>query len=62
MGVNKARYLMALDFGTGAGRCVVISVDGKEHYSAYHEWAFDAPRNAQPGGFSFDPGNSGSAR
>jgi len=56
MGVNKARYLMALDFGTGAGRCVVISVDGKEHYSAYHEWAFDAPRNAQPGGFSFDPG------
>ena len=53
---NKTkRFLMALDFGTGAGRCFLIEIGGQESYSAYSEWAFDAPLEAQPGGFSFDP-------
>ncbi len=54
MGTRK-QYLMALDFGTGAGRCVLAEVSGQETHTGYIEWAFDAPPDAQPGGFSFDP-------
>ncbi|MDY6875580.1 MAG: FGGY family carbohydrate kinase [Chloroflexota bacterium] len=55
MSSKTKRFLMALDFGTGAGRCFIIEVGGRENSSAYSEWAFDAPPDAQPGGFSFDP-------
>jgi sugar (pentulose or hexulose) kinase len=49
------RYFMVLDFGTGAGRCSLVEVGGREHYSAQQEWFFEAPPDAQPGGFCFDP-------
>ena len=49
------KYFMILDFGTGAGRCSLVEIAGKEHIAAHREWFFDAPADAQPGGFSFDP-------
>jgi sugar (pentulose or hexulose) kinase len=52
---TSERYLMALDFGTGAGRCVLTDINGQRTHTGYFEWAFDAPADAQPGGFSFDP-------
>lgn len=49
------QYLMALDFGTGAGRCSLVDVDGERMVSAYHEWSYDQPLDAQPGGCEFSP-------
>ena len=49
------QYLLAFDAGTGAGRCVLISQDGKKIYSTYQEWSYIP--TSQPGsmGISFDP-------
>ena len=52
---NDQDYLMALDFGTGAGRCFIVSLDGQVSYDQYQEWAYDYPQEAQPGGSQFDP-------
>lgn len=47
-------YLMALDAGTGAGRCFLISTDGRKAYSAYREWHFEpVPGNQM--GLDFKP-------
>lgn len=56
MSTRKASqsYLMALDAGTGAGRCFLVSTDGKHTVEAYQEWAYDFPAEAQPGGSQFD--------
>jgi sugar (pentulose or hexulose) kinase len=48
------RYLMALDAGTGAGRCFLVSLDGQHAIDAYEEWSYDFPPEAQPGGAQFD--------
>lgn len=48
----KGKYLAAIDAGTGAGRCLLISLDGKEVYSAYREWSYFNPPDA-PGGTEF---------
>lgn len=52
---ESRRFFMALDVGTGAGRAVLVDVEGREIYSGYQEWTFDYPPDAQPGGVSFDP-------
>jgi sugar (pentulose or hexulose) kinase len=49
------RFLMVLDFGTGAGRCSLVEVGGQKVFAAQQEWGFEAPPEAQPGGFSFVP-------
>lgn len=45
---------MALDAGTGAGRCFLISLDGKQTIETYQEWSYDFPEDAQPGGAQFE--------
>jgi len=49
------RFLLVVDFGTGAGRCILVDVDADESHSAFREWAFEADPDGQPGGFRFDP-------
>lgn len=53
---SDKQYLLALDFGTGAGRCFLVSLDGKESHDGYREWSYTYPEEAQPGGSEFDPG------
>ena len=53
--VDNDRYLMALDFGTGAGRCFLISSDGEKSFEKYQEWSYEYPEEAQPGGSEFNP-------
>jgi len=48
------KFLLSLDFGTGAGRCYLISIDGEVSFEEYHEWAYEYPEEAQPGGSEFD--------
>jgi autoinducer 2 (AI-2) kinase len=50
------KYLAAIDAGTGAGRCLLVSLDGKEVYSAYREWSYYNPPDA-PGGMEFAAGD-----
>lgn len=52
---HKKQYLMALDAGTGAARCFLISTDGSQKFQAYKEWTYLFPEDAQPGGMEFDP-------
>jgi autoinducer 2 (AI-2) kinase len=49
------QYLMALDAGTGAGRCFLIDTEGKRAFSAYREWGMLEDAAAAPFGRSFDP-------
>ena len=53
--IDNKIYLMALDFGTGAGRCFLISSDGEKSYEKYQELAYQYPEEVQPGGSEFDP-------
>jgi len=48
-------YFLVLDFGTGAGRCFMVSTDGKVSFEEYQEWVYDYPQEAQPGGAEFAP-------
>ncbi len=52
--VKRRQFLMALDFGTGAGRCYLISVDGQQSFEQYSEWEYSYPPEAQPGGSEFN--------
>jgi len=52
---DKKEFVMALDAGTGAGRCFAISLDGQVSYDTYQEWEYIFPPEAQPGGMEFDP-------
>ena len=45
---------MALDFGTGAGRCFLISTDGKDVFDQYTEWGYSYPEEAKPYGSEFN--------
>ncbi len=49
----EGKYLAAIDAGTGAGRCLLISLDGKQMASAYREWQYTVPADA-PSGWEFD--------
>lgn len=49
------QYLMALDAGTGAGRCFLVDTEGKEAFSAYREWTMLEDPAAGPFGRAFDP-------
>ena len=40
------KYLMALDAGSGSGRCLMISLDGKKHYSTKIDWSYFTPVDA----------------
>jgi sugar (pentulose or hexulose) kinase len=48
-------YLMALDAGTGSGRCFLISVDGKQAVMTSREWNYILPSDAGPLAAIFDP-------
>ncbi len=52
---TKQPFVMALDAGTGAARCYVISLDGKISHDTYQEWEYTFPPEAQPGGMEFNP-------
>jgi autoinducer 2 (AI-2) kinase len=49
------QYLMALDAGSGAGRCVLMSLDGKRVFSAYQEWGYTSPPGLGMMAVEFDP-------
>jgi sugar (pentulose or hexulose) kinase len=49
------RYLMALDAGTGAGRCFLIDTEGKRAFSAYREWGMLEDAAVGPFARAFDP-------
>ena len=49
------QYLMALDAGSGAGRCFLIDTEGKKAFSAYREWAPRPIPDLGPLALSFDP-------
>ena len=50
------QYLMALDAGSGAGRCVLVSLDGQKVVSAYQEWGYTTPPGLGMMAVDFDPG------
>jgi len=52
-----SRYLMAIDAGTGAGRCAIFDGEGKEISSSYREWQYITPKELDPLGKEFDPDN-----
>ncbi len=49
------QYLMALDAGSGAGRCVLVSLDGRRVVSAYEEWGYTTPPGLGMMAVEFDP-------
>ncbi len=51
---NQKQYLLAIDFGTGAGRCYLVSTDGESSFEQYQEWEYEYPQEAQPGGSEFN--------
>lgn len=51
--MDKSRYLLAVDVGTGAGRCFLISLDGKYVFKSYREWSYYQPSDAGPGALEF---------
>lgn len=52
--MSSTRYLLSLDAGTGAGRCFITDVQGKQHFSAYREWDYSVPSDAPVRGLEFD--------
>ena len=52
---GKPQYVMAIDVGTGAGRCFVCSLDGTVIRQRYQEWSYRPVPEARPGGLDFDP-------
>lgn len=53
--IKTNRYYLILDFGTGSGKCTIVSCDGNESYDAYQELVYEYPPEVQPGGSEFDP-------
>ena len=47
------KYLMALDAGTGGGRCLITDTQGNEVGLAYEEWRYHYPTDI-PGAVEFD--------
>ena len=51
------KYILAIDAGTGAGKCLIVDENGKEISSSYKEWQYATPENLDPLGKEFDPNN-----
>ncbi|MGE5123274.1 MAG: FGGY-family carbohydrate kinase [Acidobacteriaceae bacterium] len=51
----KAQYVMALDAGSGAGRCVLVNLHTREMHSAYQEWGYTIPPGLGMMAVDFDP-------
>lgn len=49
------QYLMALDAGSGAGRCALVSLDGGKVVTAYQEWGYTTPPGLGMMTVEFDP-------
>jgi len=49
------KCLLAIDAGTGAGRCLIIGENGKKISSSYKEWQYTTPKNLDPLGKELDP-------
>jgi len=49
------KYLLAIDAGTGACRCVVFDSNGREVSRAYKEWGYRIPEGLEPLGKEFNP-------
>jgi len=49
------QYLMALDAGSGAGRCALMSLDGSKVFTAYQEWGYTTPPGLGMMAVEFDP-------
>jgi len=52
--MSQKQFLLSLDFGTGAGRCYLVSTDGETSFETYQEWEYQYPPEAQPGGSEFN--------
>lgn len=50
----KGKYFLALDAGTGAGRCAIFDPSGRMAGRAYQEWRY-YPLEGVPGACEFDP-------
>ena len=51
----SAKYVLAIDAGSGGGRALVIDLRGKLVSSASQDWSYDVPADAGPMGKEFDP-------
>jgi autoinducer 2 (AI-2) kinase len=49
------KYLLAIDAGTGACRCVMFDYTGREISRSYREWSYTSPEGLEPLGKEFDP-------
>jgi len=52
--MKLSRYLLALDAGTGAGRCFIVDAEGHRCFSAYREWQYVIPGDAPTRGLEFE--------
>ncbi|HIH97586.1 MAG TPA: hypothetical protein HA346_01045 [Thermoplasmata archaeon] len=48
-------YILILDAGTGAGRCVILDAQGNLVSQSYREWRYFSPPEVEPLGMEFDP-------
>jgi len=48
------KYLLAIDAGTGAGRCLIVNEEGEKISSVYREWGYTTPKGLEPYGKEFD--------
>jgi sugar (pentulose or hexulose) kinase len=51
----KDQYCMALDAGSGAGRCILINLENRNVVSAYQEWGYTTPPGLGMMAVEFDP-------
>lgn len=51
----RAQYAMALDAGSGAGRCVLVNLENREVISAYQEWGYTIPPGLGMMAVDFNP-------
>jgi len=51
----SAKYVLAIDAGSGGGRALVIDLQGNLVSSASQDWSYDVPADAGPLGKEFDP-------
>lgn len=49
------KYLMALDAGSGSGRCVLVSLDGEHLFATKKDWQYFTPEGLPGSAFEFDP-------
>ena len=49
------KYLMALDAGSGSGRCLVVSLDGKKFFATKKDWFYFTPPGLASSANEFRP-------